>query len=266
MPPTQRIGLRSHGCRLIEIRPVHHFDRAVAQPVADALPGASRIRPRIPVRRAKAHFRIAGFRRRRRSMRAPRAAPVRTSRGRRREHVGFESSEKRIEISPVDAFRGELRFAVGERRDRAVAERRDEREDGERDQKLDQREAGARRLIIARGVWPRNPVSRRENVVQVPRRRRRRSRSCETPGSACAKRSRARRSSHPPARPRHCARLARATAIRAAPAARRFWATQSASVRCFSSVAASADCATARMPAVSATARIARARRVSRLA
>ena len=114
--------------------------------------------------------------------------------------IGLEPREKRVEIAPMDAFGGELRFAVGERRERAIAECRDEREDRERDQELDQREAGAPVASSRLGRLAEESRQPGEHVVGLARHRRRRSRSCETPDWACPTRSRARRTSRSPAR------------------------------------------------------------------
>ena len=103
----------------------------------------------------------------------------------------------------------------------------------------------------------------REHVVGRRRVGDRRSRSCETPGSACARRV-SRQTKAAPACSASPSRLPSAGPRGAScAAASRFCATHSASVRCFSTVALSVDCATARMPAASATARIASATRIS---
>ena len=176
--------------------------------------------------------------------------------------IGLEPREQRIEIAPMDAFGGELRFAVGQRRERAITECGDKRENRQRDQELDQRKtARAGRIIACR--LPEESRQPGENVaglrgvgdddLDLAKRRIGRARYGLAP----------RRTSCSPARRRRRARPAQAKAVRAAPTASRFWATHSASVRCFSSVAASADCATARIPAVSATARTASATSIS---
>ena len=76
--------------------------------------------------------------------------------------IGLEPREQRVEIAPMDAFGGQLRFAVGQRRERAITERGDEREDGERDQELDQREAARVCSSSFRRPAPGSPSAGRE--------------------------------------------------------------------------------------------------------
>jgi hypothetical protein len=133
------VGRGRDTCGLVEVRPVEHLDRAVAQPVAEALSSASRLQREFWARARDAELRVAA--------RVGARDPCGLDRGGgahlprlRAPHVGFEPRKQGVESAPALRFGRKPRLAFGQRRHGAIAEDRDERKNRERDQKLDQRE------------------------------------------------------------------------------------------------------------------------------
>ena len=126
---------------VVDRRPVGDFDRVTAQAIADALAGnpwlirkfgtGPRKHQRGVTGVVRGRTQPCGFNARTKSCTSWNGLP----------NIGLKAREQRLERPPPLRFGGESRFAVGQRRRRAIAKNGDDTEQRQRQQHLDQGEA-----------------------------------------------------------------------------------------------------------------------------